>query len=94
VFSSKRCSTNIFTKRKKSVKIKFKIIKTKHRKTSNTNLQIDIMKQFIFVFIILLIALSTLSNVEAYPGGFCCKTFNEEEQQATPVAKEIPLPTE
>ena len=46
------------------------------------------MNRFIVAFIVLMITLSALPNGEAYPGGFCCKTFGEEEP--TPASETRP----
>ncbi|PKK69875.1 hypothetical protein RhiirC2_485872 [Rhizophagus irregularis] len=50
------------------------------------------MNRFIFSFVILLITLIALPNSEAYPnpGGFCCKTFGEEEPTAVANTKSQP----
>lgn len=50
------------------------------------------MNRFNFVFVILLITLVVLPNSEAYPnpGGFCCKTFGEDEPTAIVEAKAYP----
>ncbi|GBC36508.1 hypothetical protein RIR_e36600_A0A2N1NAU7_9GLOM [Rhizophagus irregularis DAOM 181602=DAOM 197198] len=50
------------------------------------------MNRFIFVLVILLITLVALPNSEAYPnpGGFCCKTFDEEGPTSTSEVKAYP----